>query len=1497
MEAGITAEDQNFYTRSPPRPSSAHRRQPSLDPDAPEVPPKIPLFATNLPAVITNSGVNGYAEDSPDRFYRDFRPDESSADAEIDVMSTANGTPRSQQSLRSNGNGSTTRYPPLSTSRSVLKPLSTGRSVSAPVDGKAAAPARSMPVLNNANKPSVKDLTRRFDQGNSQPPSPVIRKAPTRATPGGNVPTSFGHLRTRTAVEETPPALAPKAGEATRVTQPSKVGQTRGSTSRNTSPTETRTQRGRFAQGDQRSNNTLSSQVRAERPRNTLAAKENLSPTASRHPPLPPAVVPSAAPTPPQVGRSKPLFGEIVPPAIGTAPVIGYGISTLHTRSTSDSSLQPPLWTPIGVQLQDEVIRPSAPLESVDSHQPIRSPRHHTRAHSDMSGSKVNSKPAIKQREAVDQSSSPNSPTLRPSRQDNSAKGIQSRIPLSAGRRNNSSNVSPASSISPPSTRSTSPGTGRSDARSDAQRSRRTVDQPPRSAASRASTPSGRSSPRQSVRSAGTGNTAPTLNAYISASTPKLSPSLRSSRPRQPVSTASTVIPKGKVIERALSPRKSSAVKITRVGSSTELRSRKASEAQVDFAARRARIRQGYTKSIQQSGNGGSHSGHVTKNDSTAAAVGAKRLDSPQTSPLTKPLDSGLTIDTALLSPPRLAINTYTDSPTLGMPGAFPETSEQDELPQSAISDVTAITDIENEPQTEEPYSAVSDITAVTDIENEPEPEEPRNIESLPGSSNPATIEAAVNEYQNDIHGSINIILDTEETTPIPTGPARSTIASNPPEPVLEVQPENQATNSNIETSNEVPESSDIAKSQSTLSPSTSRILTVIEEHIIEPIPKISLDEGMRSTVQYNVNYEDIFRPNDSEDELDDLQTRSAVDIKALSPKLASLATSLLPASDDLSQQCDTPVTEIEDNDILDSSENINSVSRSSTTIQRPIQDARTTSSRSTWAEASANHDSEYLKNYLYGSTESQGPPPPPPPPKVRTSFPKPEVPPKPEQYSPQTSPRGPRDTLRQSSHLIGLSHGLGLTAQYTQAQSNMATLPSLHDHNSSMPSAPEKSSDNLLNIRSPPLANYNRFQPTPSLRRTSDEVYSPRPSLSTPRSSTQNSTDGDSTTLQSQHTASPQLLAQESEEEKRSAEKLSKQLFMRRMVIHELIDTEALYLKDMHVVEEIYKGTAEACPRLDARETKTIFRNIDQVVAFSTLFLAELKSAAGSVYVPRRSRQNKSSGASMHTVGEDRMSVAPTITEDTEEQKHQRTCIGARVGAQLKQMETVYTDFLKNSELASSRLDTLESDPAVAVWLEQCSLAAKDLTAAWSLDALLVKPVQRITRYQLLLNQLLSHTSADHPDHDALQSTCRAVVDLLKNIDELKKRIQTVGKIVGGRKRKESDVRSNIAKAFRRGEKSVIRGQDDEAYVKVHEKYSDAYLHLQVVLRDVEYYTRQTESWVNDFLRYLSAMELNMRHSASPYPELESKWSHFNMSMREMGNKALVDHVSHKYS
>lgn len=368
-------------------------------------------------------------------------------------------------------------------------------------------------------------------------------------------------------------------------------------------------------------------------------------------------------------------------------------------------------------------------------------------------------------------------------------------------------------------------------------------------------------------------------------------------------------------------------------------------------------------------------------------------------------------------------------------------------------------------------------------------------------------------------------------------------------------------------------------------------------------------------------------------------------------------------------------------------------------------------------------------------------------------------------------------------------------------------------------------------------------------------------------------------------------------EKEIRLRDENRKRLYQRKMAIKELIDTEAVYFKDMNVVEEIYKGTAEACPNLEASDIKTIFRNTEEIVSFSNNFLEDLKLAALPIYSPRGPKVKTNGSDNSTSISEpDKISVETVLIDETEEQRDKETFIGASFSKHLPKMQVIYTNFLKNSESASSRLLELQKDSAVKVWLSECNTVAKDLTAAWDLDALLVKPVQRITRYQLLLKQIQNTTPETHPDSEALIACCQEISKLLKDIDDLKKRIHMVAKIVG-RKRKESDVvRIGIAKAFgRRSDKANLnanRIKDDETYLKMSEKFGDDYLRLQVVLRDAEYYTRQVSIYVTDYLRFLSAIELIMRMSPSGYPEIESKWARFNVSMREIGTKFLEEHI-----
>uniref|UniRef100_A0A452GI78 Uncharacterized protein n=1 Tax=Gopherus agassizii TaxID=38772 RepID=A0A452GI78_9SAUR len=78
-------------------------------------------------------------------------------------------------------------------------------------------------------------------------------------------------------------------------------------------------------------------------------------------------------------------------------------------------------------------------------------------------------------------------------------------------------------------------------------------------------------------------------------------------------------------------------------------------------------------------------------------------------------------------------------------------------------------------------------------------------------------------------------------------------------------------------------------------------------------------------------------------------------------------------------------------------------------------------------------------------------------------------------------------------------------------------------------------------------------------------------------------------------------------------------------------------------------------------------------------------------------------------------------------------------------------------------------------------------------MGSLMIKPIQRVMKYPLLLCELLNSTPASHPDHKALQDAFAAVKDINVNINELKRRKDLVLKY------KKNDEEESLKEKFSR--------------------------------------------------------------------------------------------------
>ncbi|KAJ5952018.1 uncharacterized protein N7479_010431 [Penicillium vulpinum] len=359
------------------------------------------------------------------------------------------------------------------------------------------------------------------------------------------------------------------------------------------------------------------------------------------------------------------------------------------------------------------------------------------------------------------------------------------------------------------------------------------------------------------------------------------------------------------------------------------------------------------------------------------------------------------------------------------------------------------------------------------------------------------------------------------------------------------------------------------------------------------------------------------------------------------------------------------------------------------------------------------------------------------------------------------------------------------------------------------------------------------------------------------------------------------------------------RRLKKRRHIIKELVDTEHTFGHDMIIIEDIYKSTSLTV--LDPDDVKVLFGNSDQVAAFSDKFLYDLKQAAQSIYVmpkalrwtSKRKRNNKPTESTTPETDE-----VAELAGMSELEKDRATSIGQIFATHMQQMEKVYTDYLKNHDAANKKLQVVQRNPKVGFWLNECQKGAMDLTTAWDLDSLLVKPVQRILKYPLILRDLLESTPNDHPDRAAIASALEEVTNVSHRINELKKRVDLVGQAVG-RKRNQSDVRAGLSKAFgRRTEK--FRQQvglsdlfEDKTYDSLAQKLGDGYFQLQVVMRDAESYARDVQLYVNQFNEYANSIEDIIGMSPSPYPQLESKWHQFKITVQEIVTTALPEHLA----
>ncbi|XP_038127486.1 T-lymphoma invasion and metastasis-inducing protein 2 [Cyprinodon tularosa] len=201
------------------------------------------------------------------------------------------------------------------------------------------------------------------------------------------------------------------------------------------------------------------------------------------------------------------------------------------------------------------------------------------------------------------------------------------------------------------------------------------------------------------------------------------------------------------------------------------------------------------------------------------------------------------------------------------------------------------------------------------------------------------------------------------------------------------------------------------------------------------------------------------------------------------------------------------------------------------------------------------------------------------------------------------------------------------------------------------------------------------------------------------------------------------------------------------RKVIQELVDTEKSYVKDLGCLFEIYLKPLQKESFLTQDEMESLFGSLPEMLDFQRVFLQTL---------------------------EERIASKPDFST-LETPSQFKKLLFSLGGSFLYYADhfKLYSGFCANHIKVQQVLKRAKTDQAFKEFLE-----ARNPTKQHSstLESYLIKPVQRVLKYPLLLRELVSLTDADSEEHYHLTEALKAMEKVASHINEMQKIYEEFG-------------------------------------------------------------------------------------------------------------------------
>ncbi|XP_016005846.2 rho guanine nucleotide exchange factor 37 isoform X2 [Rousettus aegyptiacus] len=191
------------------------------------------------------------------------------------------------------------------------------------------------------------------------------------------------------------------------------------------------------------------------------------------------------------------------------------------------------------------------------------------------------------------------------------------------------------------------------------------------------------------------------------------------------------------------------------------------------------------------------------------------------------------------------------------------------------------------------------------------------------------------------------------------------------------------------------------------------------------------------------------------------------------------------------------------------------------------------------------------------------------------------------------------------------------------------------------------------------------------------------------------------------------------------------------RLAVRELIDTEVSYL---HLLQLCALDIRSRLQQLPQGDLDVLFSNIDDIIKVNSKFLQDLQE-----------------------------------TDSKEEEQVQ--LIGNLFLEFQEELERVYKFYCANYDQALLLLESYRREPELQREIQGVIESVMPQAGPSGLSFLLVIPLQRITKYPLLLQKILENTPPDSGAYPVLQRATSAVQDVNTNINEYKRRKEVASK------------------------------------------------------------------------------------------------------------------------